>query len=52
MKHRNPALAPGFLLPGKTFVREIAVGLYERWAARRLGVCELPEEQSGDRGPH
>ncbi|EOQ77126.1 hypothetical protein K652_29733 [Pseudomonas aeruginosa VRFPA02] len=31
---------------------EIAVGLYERWAARRLGVCELPEEQSGDRGPH
>ncbi|HCE7990319.1 TPA: holin, partial [Pseudomonas aeruginosa] len=23
-----------------------------RWAARRLGVCELPEEQSGDRGPH
>ncbi|MCR3767848.1 holin, partial [Pseudomonas aeruginosa] len=21
MKHRNPALAPGFLLPGKTFVR-------------------------------
>ncbi len=80
MKHRNPALAPGFLLPGKTFVRtcpalpakatvvrlflgqlanpqapagaEIAVGLYERWAARRLGVCELPEEQSDDRGPH
>ncbi|MBF3111111.1 hypothetical protein HKT27_08400, partial [Pseudomonas aeruginosa] len=31
---------------------EIAVGLYERWAARRLGVCELPEEQSDDRGPH
>ncbi|MCR1757584.1 holin, partial [Pseudomonas aeruginosa] len=21
-------------------------------AARRLGVCELPEEQSDDRGPH
>ncbi|MCR3808044.1 holin, partial [Pseudomonas aeruginosa] len=20
--------------------------------ARRLGVCELPEEQSDDRGPH
>ncbi|MDQ4348592.1 phage holin family protein, partial [Pseudomonas aeruginosa] len=30
----------------------VAVGLYERWAARRLGVCELPEEQSDDRGPH
>ncbi|WP_324710671.1 phage holin family protein [Pseudomonas citronellolis] len=22
---------------------EIAVGLYERWAARRLGVCQLSE---------
>lgn len=21
---------------------EIAVGLYERWAAKRLGICELP----------
>lgn len=68
MKHRNPALAPGFLLPGKTFVRtcpalpakEGPMGnepqtLTEMplWVLiRRLGVCELPEEQSGDRGPH
>ena len=28
---------------------EIAVGLYERWAARRLGVCELPEEEPHER---
>jgi hypothetical protein len=24
---------------------EIAVGLYERWAAKRLGVCELPPSE-------
>ncbi|HBO9877478.1 TPA: holin, partial [Pseudomonas aeruginosa] len=24
-------------------------GLYERWAARRLGVCELPEEEPHER---
>lgn len=26
---------------------EIAVGLYERWAAKRLGVCELPPGERG-----
>lgn len=24
---------------------EVAVGLYERWAARKLGVCEAPPRQ-------
>jgi hypothetical protein len=21
---------------------DVAIGLYERWAAKRLGVCEIP----------
>jgi hypothetical protein len=21
---------------------DVAIGLYERWAAKRLGVCEVP----------
>lgn len=28
---------------------DVAIGLYERWAAKRLGVCEVPPT-SGDRG--
>ena len=24
---------------------DIAIELYERWAAKRLGVCELPQQQ-------
>lgn len=24
---------------------EIAVGLYERWAARRLGICDVPADE-------
>lgn len=26
---------------------EVAVGLYERWAAKRIGVCEVPGDDSG-----
>ncbi|WP_160286531.1 phage holin family protein [Pseudomonas knackmussii] len=26
---------------------EVAVGLYERWAAKRIGVCEVPVQQPG-----
>lgn len=26
---------------------EVAVGLYERWAAKRLGVCEVPPGGAG-----
>ncbi|SDH49264.1 phage holin family protein [Pseudomonas panipatensis] len=26
---------------------EVAVGLYERWAAKKLGVCEVPGQQPG-----
>lgn len=28
---------------------EIAVGLYERWAAKRLGVCEVPDHNDPPR---
>lgn len=26
---------------------DVAIGLYERWAAKRLGVCEMPPPPSG-----
>lgn len=26
---------------------EVAVGLYERWAARKLGVCDVPPSSEG-----
>jgi hypothetical protein len=29
---------------------DVAIGLYERWAAKRLGVCELPPTETGERG--
>ncbi|MFK3792305.1 MULTISPECIES: phage holin family protein [Pseudomonas] len=25
---------------------DVAIGLYERWAAKRIGVCEVPERDS------
>ncbi|WP_025127667.1 phage holin family protein [Pseudomonas sp. PH1b] len=25
---------------------DVAIGLYERWAARRIGVCETPDRDS------
>ncbi|NWA25780.1 pyocin R2, holin [Pseudomonas gingeri] len=28
---------------------DVAIGLYERWAAKRLGVCDVPPA-SGDQG--
>ncbi|MDG9855644.1 MULTISPECIES: phage holin family protein [Pseudomonas aeruginosa group] len=30
---------------------EVAVGLYERWAAKRLGVCEVPPSGTGRGDP-
>jgi hypothetical protein len=26
---------------------DVAIGLYERWAAKRLGVCDVPPSGSG-----
>ncbi|RWU18095.1 pyocin R2, holin [Pseudomonas alkylphenolica] len=26
---------------------DVAIGLYERWAAKRLGVCEVPPSNGG-----
>jgi len=26
---------------------DVAIGLYERWAAKRLGVCEMPPPPGG-----
>ncbi len=26
---------------------DVAIGLYERWAAKRLGVCDVPPNGSG-----
>lgn len=26
---------------------DVAIGLYERWAAKRLGVCEMPPQPGG-----
>ncbi|MCK9799302.1 pyocin R2, holin [Pseudomonas sp. MAFF 302030] len=26
---------------------DVAIGLYERWAAKRLGVCEVPPSDGG-----
>ncbi len=26
---------------------DVAIGLYERWAVRKLGVCEVPPRDSG-----
>ncbi|GGU68582.1 hypothetical protein GCM10009504_27180 [Pseudomonas laurentiana] len=26
---------------------DVAIGLYERWAAKRLGVCDLPPSNGG-----
>ncbi len=26
---------------------DVAIGLYERWAAKRLGVCDVPPVDSG-----
>jgi hypothetical protein len=28
---------------------DVAIGLYERWAAKRLGVCEVPPA-GGEKG--
>jgi hypothetical protein len=25
---------------------DVAIGLYERWAAKRIGVCEVPPRDS------
>ncbi|MNJ49923.1 hypothetical protein D3C77_451810 [compost metagenome] len=27
---------------------DVAIGLYERWAAKRLGVCEVPPSSGGE----
>ncbi|MHC8352629.1 phage holin family protein [Pseudomonas sp. RT4P38] len=26
---------------------DVAIGLYERWAAKRIGVCEVPSRDTG-----